>query len=629
MPRQVPGSGAEIIPIFNSISGVREVYVTNGGRGYDPNNPPRLRVENCGTPIRDAILRPVIDGANGAIAAVEVLDPGEGYSPLRLRIDGPQNATKADGKIFLKSNGEIDYIQITKPGDDYFEYSTSQITATIVGGGGSGAELRPVSGSVTGLSIESFGKNYTENDVTLVISGGGGLNATGVASVTKFGAVTEIQLTNPGEFFQTPPIVQLYGGGGSGASAIATTNLGQINSIQLLSEGSGYVNPPQVIFARNSNLIKTARNRQSLEAVIYDVVGVIADVSEEDNEIFVETTNKFAGSGIILLGKEIIRYTGKTAISFTGCDRGTNFRFDQRVTLDSLQDSTNGISNYQFQVTDKIKRVVENQNNRVPIVYDWDNVSNSLYLTFEIDALAFIDGGRSGEKAKIISFIGGAAGASSTGQGPHVIEDLTGSDIIAFTIGGLTTIQNRVFRDVIPAYLDGEGVQQYGDGIPDLYNADTEFESQISLDGGIASSTYGIEETLGGTNTTLFQIGDQLYDGSLSPLVATVIGAGQLGDGDVHESVAEITIVYNNSISFLVNPAPEVVEGLTSGIMATTVSRKVGIKTGEFILTVKNIQISDPVFKFIKGEILRGNTSASLATIVAIEYITYARNEDE
>ena len=76
--RTVPGSGASIIPIFNSIFGVRDVFVVNGGEGYDVNDPPRLRIENCGTPIRDAVLRAVIEGDEGVITDVEVLDPGEG-----------------------------------------------------------------------------------------------------------------------------------------------------------------------------------------------------------------------------------------------------------------------------------------------------------------------------------------------------------------------------------------------------------------------------------------------------------------------------------------------------------------------------------------------------------------------
>ena len=116
MSRVVPGSGASIFPIFNSIYGVREVYVTDGGSGYDPADPPRLRIGNCGTPIRDAVLRAVIEGANGEITAVEVLDPGEGYDPLRLEIGDDAATVPAEGKVFLKDTGAIDFIQMTQFG---------------------------------------------------------------------------------------------------------------------------------------------------------------------------------------------------------------------------------------------------------------------------------------------------------------------------------------------------------------------------------------------------------------------------------------------------------------------------------------------------------------------------------
>ena len=266
MPRTVPGSGAAIFPVFNSIFGVREVYVTAGGSGYDPADPPRLRIENCGTPIRDAVLRPVIEGDAGEITAVEVLDPGEGYDPMRLEIEDDGATVPAEGKIFLKQDGGIDFIQMTQFGDEYFD-----ATAQVRGGGGSGSELVPITGLVTGLAIEEFGRNYTEEDVNIIISGGGGSGATGVAGVNPFGKVTAITLTNAGEFFEDPPLIQIIGGGGSGASAQAYIDLGAITSIDLLAGGDGYVNAPQVIFTRDTNLIKTARNRQSLNSVVYNL----------------------------------------------------------------------------------------------------------------------------------------------------------------------------------------------------------------------------------------------------------------------------------------------------------------------------------------------------------------------
>ena len=614
MTRTVSGSGAQIVPMFNSVYGVREVYVTASGSGYDANDPPRLRIGNCGTPIREAVLRPVIAGVAGEIIAVEVLDPGEGYDPLRLKIEDDDSNGHATGNVFLKDDGGIDFIQMTGFGDNYFDAS-----AVIEGGGGSGAELVPITGLLTGLSIQQQGRNYTEEDVNIIISGGGGQGATGVASVNQFGEVSSISLTNAGEFFETPPLIQIIGGGGSGASAEAFIDLGVITNIDLISGGGGYQGTPSVIFTRDTDLIRTARNRQSLNSVLYNLSGILTNVDSNDTVVNIETTDPYAGSGKFLIGREVVRYTGKTATSFTGCDRGVNFRFDQKVTLDSLQDDANtGITQYDFSVTDKVRRVVESSNNRVAIVYDWDPITRSLYLTFQVDELAFIDGGRSGEKSQIIAFVGGTSGSSGTGVAPHVLIEQEGVDIVAFT-NPLSLILNRKFED------DDE-LNGVGDGIIDLVNTSTEFENQINLDGGIASSKYGIEETLGGQNTTLFQVGDQIYDGNATPLTATIQAAGELGDGDTHVSTASIVITYNTTTLFNI---PEVVEGLSSGLTATTTSRVTGPKSGQFTLTVENIVDSDPTFKFTVGEILRGNTSGAQADVISVEYTTFIRNEDD
>ena len=625
MARTVPGSGAVITPIFNSIFGVREVYVENGGSGYDPNDPPRLRITNSGTPIREAVLRAVIEGNEGEITAVEILDPGEGYDPLRLEITDENSNGHATGNIFVKDDGTgaIDFIQVTVPGDGYFD-----ATAEIKGGGGSGSELVPITGLITGLTIENQGQNYTEEDVNIVISGGGGgQGGTGVAAVNRFGRVTSINLTNQGEFFETPPLIQLIGGGGSGATAEAFIDLGVITNIDLLSGGGGYVNPPQVIFTRDTDLIREARNRQSLNSVLYNLTGLLTNVAPDDTTINVETTNAYPGSGKLLIGREVIRYTGKTATSFTGCDRGVNFRFDQKVILDGLQDDPNtGLTNYQFQVTDKVRRVIENSNNRVAIVYDWIREERALYVTFEIDELAFIDAGRSGEKAKIVAFVAGSAASSGTGQEPHTLVESEGNDIVAFTTP-LSLIQNRAFEDDDESYTDENDVVQYGDGIPDLINTDTEFENAVNLDGGIASSKYGIEETIGGQNTTLFQIGDQVYDGSPQQLVATIQTAGLLGDGDDHTSTGTIVIEYiNNLISF---QAGETCQGLTSGVSATITAVTTGPKTSQFTLSISDIVDNDPTYKWQVGETLQGNLSSATATIKSVEYTKFVRNEDE
>ena len=630
--RTVPGSGASIIPIFNSIFGVRDVYVQSGGSGYDANDPPRLRIENCGTPIRDAVLRAVIEGDGGEITAVEVLDPGEGYDPLRLQIQDTNSDGSAKGNIYLKEDGAVDFIQMTVPGDNYFDAN-----AAVIGGGGSGSELVPVTGLITSLAITESGRNYTEEDVNIIISGGGGQGATGVANVNQFGQVSSITLTNQGEFFETPPLIQLIKGGGSGATAEAFINLGKITNIDLLTGGGGYVTPPEVIFTRDTDLIREARNRQSLNSTVYNITGLTQNVNSSTGTIFVQTTDPYAGSGKILLGREIIRYTGKLAVSngdaydaFTGCDRGVNFRFDQKVILDNLQDDPNtGLTAYSFQVTDKVRRVVESSNNRVAIVYDWDVVNRALYLTFEIDELAFIDGGRSNEKSTIVAFVAGVAGSSGTGIEPHVLIEVDGEDIVAFT-DPLSLILNRRFEDDDEEYEDENGVMQQGDGIIDLVNTGTEYENQINLDGGIASSKYGIEETLGGQNTTLFQAGDQIYDGNANSLVATIQSAGALGDGDTHTSTADIIVEYQNAQTF---NADEALLGSTTAMSARSTAIVSGpvIGTNENLhtLSIKDIVANDPNYLWTVGENIQGATSGAVGKIYSVEYTGAVRNEDE
>ena len=618
MPRTVPGSGASIEPIFNSTYGVKDVFVVNGGSGYDASDPPKLTIGNCGTPVRDAVLRPVINTA-GEIQAVEVLDPGEGYSPLRLIIESTDSgAAGASGDVFLNATGGIDYIQIRSNGDNYF----GGTTARIEGGGGAGSELVPVTGSVTGLSLENVGRNYTRQDVALVIGGGGGEGATGVAEVNEFGQIENINISNAGEFFETPPIVQLIGGGGSGAAAEAVINLGKIDNINITNPGGGYTSPPQVIFARNTNLVRTARNRQSLNSTVFNITGLTGDIAESDTTINVETTAAFPGSGKALVGREIFRYTSKTATQFKGITRGVNFKFDQKIRLDNLQDNPNtGETGYSFNINDRVRRLSESSDNKIAIVYDWRPETRDLYLVFQVDELAFIDAGRSTEESKIVAFICGVASSSGTGVEPHVLVELEGSDIVLFT-NPLSTLPDRTFED------DDE-LQGAGDGIPDLINTGTDFEFETSLDGGVASSLYGIEETIGGQNTTLLAVGDKIYDGNTTPLVATVQSAGQLGDGDQHD--AAITIIGNNwSIPNFV--AGETVTGGTSGVVATVDSftaSATGYGTGYVTLILRDPVGNGNVFKFTAGETISGGTSGGSANVWSTEYSVLLRNEPE
>jgi hypothetical protein len=568
-----PGSGAVIIPVFNDNLGVDSVIVKNSGSGYSVSKPPILIIKNCGTPIRDAILKPIID--NGKITSVIVLDPGEGYDPLRVKFfpQVPENTVEfpdpADAEVILKDNGSIDYIKMLRTGDKQFY----DVDAEIMGGEGFGATLRAVSKTVTGLTILNEGREYEEPPF-LSISGGGGRGARGVTEIDSTSIVSpNFTISNPGQFYQTAPYIILSGGGGVGARARAIIDQGELVDIVLDNPGRGFVSPPRVVFARKTKLKKISRNRQAYNLEQFNITGLILDADRNDTNIFVSNTNTFPGSGVILLNGELIRYTGKTSNRFTGCTRGLNFRYDQRLVLDTIQDDeTTGISTYQFNIGDRLIRSTENANNKIAIVYDWDPLTRELFVIFQVDELAFIDAGFPGEKSNVV-FDAGVSDSSDSFDLPHTIIDKENSIIFKLTVP-LSTVIDKAFEDT--AEFDGDG-----DGLPDLNNVGTAFEGQTSLDGGIPSTRYGIEETQGGQNTTLFEIGDKIKDSSVPFKIATALDVSNLNEGIDHFAFLEIKMDtrnpnYYNGIDFVVG---EPIIGINSQVRATVHSWNSNTKT--------------------------------------------------
>ena len=45
--------------------------MVDGGNGYNPSDPPQLKVGNCGTPIREAVLQPVISNGVDIIWVID------------------------------------------------------------------------------------------------------------------------------------------------------------------------------------------------------------------------------------------------------------------------------------------------------------------------------------------------------------------------------------------------------------------------------------------------------------------------------------------------------------------------------------------------------------------------------
>ena len=471
------------------------------------------------------------------------------------------SGARAEVILSETNTGQVEYVKMIAGGDGYF----GDARVDILGGEGTGATATPVTKSISGLSLESSGSGYL-SPPTLFFQGGGGQGAEGVADVDYSGIVTNINVVNPGRFYQDPPYIYIQGGGGVGAKATARIEQGEVVGIDVTDPGRGYTSAPNIIFTKLVNVKRKVRNRQSYNASSFFITGLQKSLDTNTEEVVVKSTGAFPGSGKFMIGREIIEYTSKDAKRFLGCTRGTNFRFDQRVIVDGIQ-NVDGVSTYEFNVGDRLVRRIESASNKVAVVYDWNPVNRELLIVFQVDELAFIDGGVPSTTIRTVAFDGGTPGASSSTELPHNIIDSIGDTIVVYQL----TLTDKKFED------DAEN-SGAGDGIPDVFNTGTDFADQINLDGGIHNSLYGIEETVGGQNTTIFAIGDQVKDASIPFKYSTIESAGALRDGIEHTSRIRVILstLDTNSISFVVG---ETVTGQNSNIQATVESWEQATRT--------------------------------------------------
>ena len=508
----------------------------------------------------------------------------------------------AEGSVNV-SNGEIDFIKMVKTGDGYF----GSTQATILGGEGSGATVTPTVQTITGLTLLTDGRNFL-TPPSLIFEGGGGQGATGAASIDITGKITSISVVDPGEFYAEPPYILITGGGGLGAKAVARISQGSVIAVDIVDPGRGYTTQPNVIFQKLVDLKRKARARQSQASESFFLTGLLKEVSSSDDTIYVRSTGAFPGSGSIIVDQETINYASKSGQKFTGLTRGVNFRYDQRVVLDTSQNDGNQVSTYTYNVGDRVIRSIENSNNKIAKVYDWNPFNRELLVTFEVDELAFIDAGIPSTEDTIVQFDAGTPGSASSSFQPHVLLTSVGDDIVALTVP-ISTLADKKFED--DDELDG-----VGDGIPDLVNTGTAYVNQINLDGGLHSSLYGVEETQGGQNTTLFQVGESLKDGSTPLKFATVIEAGALNEGRPHGAIVAIAVdpLYSNGLNFSVN---EVVTGQYSQIQATVVSWD----NANSVLTVKDIVPYDTgdVNKGVNGKLYSFSEKGTVTDFIVLD----------
>ena len=81
MPRTTPGQGVLLRPTFNSVYGVVNIEVLDGGAGYAQTDPPKIVIEGTATPSVEGVFYPKISGV-GTVSEIIIFKTGAGYFPI-------------------------------------------------------------------------------------------------------------------------------------------------------------------------------------------------------------------------------------------------------------------------------------------------------------------------------------------------------------------------------------------------------------------------------------------------------------------------------------------------------------------------------------------------------------------
>jgi len=190
-------------------------------------------------------------GAGGAITAITVTDPGNGYSNARVQIVGP--GTGATARARINETGYVKAITVRRPGAGY-----TAPRVAITGGRGSGAAATAF-GGVDAVTLASGGSGYSFPTVDFDLPDGpDGVAAVAHAVMDANGTITAVVVDSTGSGYSKAPGVVVRNGtvfdpaqpmaGQTFAAASASATL-QVNAITLDAFGTGYNKAPLVTIA--------------------------------------------------------------------------------------------------------------------------------------------------------------------------------------------------------------------------------------------------------------------------------------------------------------------------------------------------------------------------------------------
>lgn len=231
------GSGATADAVINTTGVVTSINLTNSGSGYTA---PNLVIAPDGGAAVDATAI----AYGGVENTIVVNTPGSGYQNPTVDFDLPDSpdGVKAVAHALWNTNGEITGIVVDQPGSGYsFAPKVIIRDGSIfdpVPSGGLGATATATIYMQT-VGMQSFGEGYTSTPtVTITDTTGSGAGATATA-LTDVGAITAVNITNPGSGYITAGGMKKFQDGlpmlcdpsvifpGQGNCTDAENNLGQ------------------------------------------------------------------------------------------------------------------------------------------------------------------------------------------------------------------------------------------------------------------------------------------------------------------------------------------------------------------------------------------------------------------
>jgi len=181
-------------------------------------------------------------GANGAITAITVTNPGSGYTNAKIDFIST-NGSGAMAAATIVRRGSVVAVTVDSPGNGY--------TAPVVTFSGNGGAAATAYGGVDAVFITDGGSGYTMPVVDFDLPDGpGGVQAKGHALMDANGTITTVIVDSPGSGYSFAPGVAIHNGTLfdpiTGATPAQATTTLSIQSIGLDAFGSNYNQVPTV-----------------------------------------------------------------------------------------------------------------------------------------------------------------------------------------------------------------------------------------------------------------------------------------------------------------------------------------------------------------------------------------------